>query len=65
MPEETLQESLLGQRVKLVGYFDGAVTVEGVRVIGGGVELRVRLINGQLEEVVILNDALTARLLSP
>lgn len=56
MPEGTLQETLLGQRVKLAGYFDEAVAVEGIRTIGGGVELRVRLINGQLEEVVISQD---------
>jgi len=56
MPEEVLQESLVGQRVKLTGYFDEAVTVEGVRIIGGGVELRVRLINGQLEEVVVSQE---------
>ncbi len=53
MPEETLQESLIGQRIRLPGHFDQAVGVEGIRSIGNGVELRVRLANGQLEELVV------------
>ncbi len=53
MAEETIQESLLGQRIRLPGYFDQDVSVEGERPIGSGVELRVRLATGHLEEVVV------------
>ena len=55
--------SLVGRRVMLPGHFEGWVVVEGVRPLGAGYELRVRLTNGQLEEVVLseveLRDLLT------
>jgi len=47
------REGLIGQRVSLPGHFAEPVQVEEVRPVGTGFELRVRLADGTLEEVVI------------
>ena len=39
-------ETLQGQRVHLPGHFDGTVTVEAMRPLGQGWEIRVRLPTG-------------------
>jgi hypothetical protein len=39
----------IGQKVNLPGHFSEDVTLEGVREIAGGFELRVRLADGSLE----------------
>ncbi len=46
-------QELVGRRLTLEGHFHGPVLVEGVRALGSGIELRVRLPNGQLEEAVL------------
>jgi len=46
----------IGQKVNLPGHFDEPVTLEGVREITGGFELRVRLADGSLEEAVLSPD---------
>ena len=42
MAREDLEE-LIGRRLNLSGYFDGQVTIEAVRALAFGVELRVHL----------------------
>jgi superfamily II DNA or RNA helicase len=56
-------DALIGRRVSLPGYFDGDVTVEAVRELGSGVELRVRRAGGELDEAVVSADDF-ARLLT-
>lgn len=46
----------IGQKVNLPGHFNEPVTLEGVREITGGLELRVRLADGSLEEAVLSPD---------
>jgi SNF2 family DNA or RNA helicase len=46
----------IGQKVALPGHFDQAVTLEGVRPLGRGLECRVRLANGSLDETVISEE---------
>lgn len=46
-------QELVGRTLVLLGYFDGQVTVEAVRSLGSGVELRVRLASGALDEAVL------------
>lgn len=47
----------IGQKVTLPGHFDQAVTLEGVRPLGRGLECRVRLPGGSLDETVIRAEA--------
>ena len=53
MPEPHASETLPGQRVQLPGHFEGVVTIESVRALGQGWEVRVRLANGALDETVL------------
>jgi superfamily II DNA or RNA helicase len=46
----------IGQKVNLPGHFNELVTLEGVREITGGFELRVRLADGSLEEAILSPD---------
>jgi SNF2 family DNA or RNA helicase len=46
----------IGQKVNLPGHFNELVTLEGVREIAGGFELRVRLADGSLEEAILSPD---------
>jgi SNF2 family DNA or RNA helicase len=43
----------IGQKIVLRGHFADTVTLEGVRPIGGGYELRVRLADGSPDETII------------
>ena len=45
--------TLVGRRVALPGHFEGDVVMEAARTLGAGVELRVRLLNGELNEAVL------------
>jgi superfamily II DNA or RNA helicase len=45
--------ALIGRRLVLPGHFEGEVVVEAARPLGGGVELRVRLLSGNLDETVL------------
>ncbi len=47
---------MIGRRVSLPGYFEGEVTVEAVRPLGTGLEIRVRLASGELDEAVLSKD---------
>ena len=51
-------QGLVGSDVALPGHFVGRVTVEHVRPLGTGAELRVRLPNGELDETVLSADDL-------
>jgi hypothetical protein len=53
MAEQPHLEALKDQRVRLPGHFEGVVTVEAVRALGAGFEVRVRLVSGALEETVL------------
>src|SRR5216683_4100187 len=46
----------IGQKVMLPGHFDQPVTLEGVRPLGRGLECRVRLPDGSLDETVISEE---------
>ena len=56
---DRMAQDLVGRRVDLAGHFVGAVTVEDARPLGNGVELRVRLANGDLDETVLSPEDLT------
>jgi SNF2 family DNA or RNA helicase len=43
----------IGQRIELPGHFDQPVTLEAVRSIGSGYELRVRLADGSPDETIL------------
>jgi superfamily II DNA or RNA helicase len=43
----------IGQKISLPGHFNERVTLEGVREIAGGFELRVRLADGSLDEAIL------------
>src|SRR5688500_4217212 len=47
---------MIGRRTSLPGYFEGEVTVEAVRPLGTGLEIRVRLASGELDEAVLSKD---------
>jgi superfamily II DNA or RNA helicase len=53
MAEQSHLEALKDQRVRLPGHFEGVVTVEAVRALGAGYEVRVRRASGALEETVL------------
>ncbi len=53
MGVQPVLDVLQGQRVQLPGHFEGSVTVEAVRALGPGWEVRVRLANGALDETVL------------
>jgi superfamily II DNA or RNA helicase len=46
----------IGHKVMLPGHFDQPVTLEGVRPLGRGLECRVRLSDGSLDETVISEE---------
>ena len=46
----------IGQKILLHGHFDHAVTLEAVRPLGKGLECRVRLSSGVLDETVISDE---------
>ena len=39
--------------MSLPGHFEGEVAIEAARPLGAGVEVRVRLANGELDEAVL------------
>lgn len=49
---------LVGRTVRLAGQFTRPVTVEGIRLLGGGALLQVRTAEGRLEEVVLSEEEL-------
>ncbi len=51
-------QGLVGRLLELPGHFVGSVTVEHVRPLGDGAELRVRLPSGELDETVLSADDL-------
>lgn len=51
-------DRLIGRQVTLTGHFDSPVSVEAVRHLAGGYEVRVRLGSGQLEETVVSTSEL-------
>ena len=51
-------DRLIGRQVTLTGHFDSPVSVEAVRRLAGGYELRVRFGSGQLEETVVSTSEL-------
>ena len=55
-------DSLIGHRLSLPGHFEGEVAIEAARPLGAGVEVRVRLANGELDEAVLSAEDL-ARIL--
>lgn len=52
----TSTERLTGQRLRLEGHFNEAVTIEGIRPLGAGYEVRVRRGNGVLDETILSAD---------
>ena len=46
-------KSLEGLRISLPGHFDGVVTIERVRALDSGAEIRVRLATGDLDETIL------------
>jgi len=48
-----LLKTLEGRRVSLPGHFDGVVTIEGIRALASGAEIRVRLATGDLDETIL------------
>jgi hypothetical protein len=54
--DKSLLDSLVGTRVRLPGHFEGQVVIESARALGSGVELRVRLASGHLDEAVLSGD---------
>ena len=57
-PAATPLRDLVGRRVTLPSYFVDAVIIEGVRPLGTGAELRVRLATGELDEAVLSREDL-------
>ncbi len=55
-PVDDNSAHLIGQTINLPRHFEEPVLLEAVRLLGAGVELRVRRADGQLEETV-LSDA--------
>ena len=53
MPEESGLHELVGRRVRLPGRFVEDVTVEAVRALGPGADLRVRGPRGEFDEAVL------------
>jgi SNF2-related domain len=51
-------DDLIGRRLSLASHFEGAVTVEAVRPVGSGAEVRVRLASGELDETVLSAEEL-------
>jgi superfamily II DNA or RNA helicase len=54
--DQTLLNSIVGSRLKLPGHFEGHVVIESARALGSGVEVRVRLASGHLDEAVLSNE---------
>jgi hypothetical protein len=46
----------IGQRIDLPGHFDQPVTLEAVRTLGNGYELRVRLADGNPDETILSTE---------
>lgn len=59
MDEASLDE-LIGRRLRLPGHFVGEVKLEGVRSLGGAVEIRVRTATGLLDETVLADHQLAS-----
>ena len=55
----------IGQKINLPGHFNETVTLEAVREIFDGYELRVRLSNGSLEEAILSSEEATIILGEP
>lgn len=51
-------EELIGRKIALPSHFEGTVTVEAVRPVGSGAEVRVRLGSGELDETVLSAEEL-------
>lgn len=58
----TSTERLIGQRLKLEGHFNEAVTIEGIHPLGTGYEIRVRRGSGVLDETILSADEVQALL---
>ena len=54
------KELPIGEQVLLPGHFDGPVTLEAARPLTNGLECRVRLPDGTLEEAVLSEEEATA-----
>ena len=54
--DKSLLDSLVGSRIRLPGHFEGQVVIESARALGSGVEVRVRLASGHLDEAVLSSD---------
>lgn len=52
-----MSELSIGKEVRLPGHFDVSVTLEAARPLGRGFEIRVRLLDGSLDETVATVDA--------
>ncbi len=65
MPEAVDVVALVGRRLRLPGHFVGEVVVEAARPLGVGAEIRVRLLNGELDEAVLGPEELGAILATP
>lgn len=61
-PDKDALETLVGRRIELPGHFEGTVTVESLRALGSGAELRVRLSTGELDEAVLSAEDLAGLL---
>jgi hypothetical protein len=53
---------LIGRRLRLEGHFNEPVTVEGLRPLGAGYEVRVRRASGVLDETILSPDEVQALL---
>jgi hypothetical protein len=49
-------DRLIGRRLHLPGHFEHEVRVESVRALGSGLEIRVRLSSGELDEAVLSSE---------
>jgi hypothetical protein len=65
MPEVVGVAALVGRRLRLPGHFVGEVVVEAARPLGTGAEIRVRLLNGELDEAVLGSEELGPILAAP
>lgn len=54
--DKSILDSLTGSRVRLPGHFEGQVVIESARALGNGVEVRVRLASGDLDEAVLSGE---------
>jgi superfamily II DNA or RNA helicase len=53
-------DELIGRKLRLPGHFVGEVKLEGVRSLGGAVEIRVRTPAGMLDETILADDQVSS-----